>query len=153
MKKLLGCSTFLGVSFVLFLLYAGLNVSGFCFAEMRYLSDEDKFRKVFEGMNSQKTLRIKTTKNGKLQSQRYEQIKYESFEQFMEINPDCCAVDPGGPYEVAPFDFGERITGSATGEVIVVNYIINYLDENGKRKSHKLKFETVQGNCGQHRYD
>ncbi|NEQ40081.1 MAG: hypothetical protein F6K40_29120 [Okeania sp. SIO3I5] len=139
-----GCGTFLGVSFALFMLYAGLNYSGFCFAQMRYLSDEDKFRKVFERGNQQDTVFVNKGQNYENGGQRYERIKYESFEQFMESNPDCCTVRPSG---IASLWL--RITGIHSGEVTVMNYPVYYLDENGERKSRESKRGIILQNCGQ----
>ncbi|NEP80188.1 MAG: hypothetical protein F6K39_19685 [Okeania sp. SIO3B3] len=150
MKILLGCSTFLGVLFALFLLYAGLNVSGFCFAKIRYLSDEDKFRQEFERLNWPGKVFLKDRQNKEKGGQRYEKIKYESFEQYMESNPNCCAMRSSSG-STSPWDW-KRITGVHGGEVTVMNYTIYYLDENGKRRSQKMIFETVQGNCGERWY-
>lgn len=144
MKKLLGCSTFLGVSFALFLIYAGLNYSGFCFAKMRYLSDEDKFKKYFFEIVQRDTILIN-------EGQNYKRIKYESFEEFMESNPDCCAMVPSpGAYKTA--NFWPRITGFHSGEVTVMNYTIYYLDENGEQRSLESKMKVIQQNCGQRWY-
>ncbi|NEP80187.1 MAG: hypothetical protein F6K39_19680 [Okeania sp. SIO3B3] len=147
MKILLGCSTFLGVLFALFLLYAGLNYSGFCFAQMRYLSDEDKFRKEFERVNKLETAFIRERQNNENGGQRYERIKEESFEQFMESNPDCCTIRPSG---IASLWL--RITGFHSGEVIVMNSTVYYLDENGKRRSQESKRKIILQNCGQRWY-
>lgn len=92
--KNLKCYIFSGVLVATAFTYASLNYSGFCFDKMRYLSDEEKFRILFAAFNSRETVPIKTKDKG---TQDYEQIKYESFEQFIEMNPNCCTIDPGGP--------------------------------------------------------
>jgi hypothetical protein len=143
-----GCSTILGISFALFLVYAGLNSSGFCFAKMHYLSDEDKFRQEFERRIQQDTVFITDRQNNENGRQSYERIKYESFEQFMESNPDCCTMRP---FRSNPWDW-ERITGLHNGEFTVMNYTTYYLDENGKRRSKKSKWGVIQQNCGQTHY-
>ena len=151
MKILLGCSTFLAVLFALFVIYAGLNYSEFCFAEMRYLSDEDKFKKVFERASKGDTIFINEGQNHENEGQRYEKIKYESFEQFMESNPDCCTIRPSLDAD-RKANFWPRITGFHSGEVTVMNYTVYYLDENGERRSRELKGEIIQQNCGQYWY-
>jgi len=115
---------------------------------MRYLSDEDKFKIVFYSMNQQDSIPITTNDKG---MQYYEQIKYESFEDFMEINPDCCVLNPGWPYERPPIEFVDRITGFDNGEVIGMNYIIRYLDSR-EQKSKKIKIQAVLKNCGERKY-
>ncbi|NER05846.1 MAG: hypothetical protein F6K17_26260 [Okeania sp. SIO3C4] len=145
MKILLGCSTFLGVLFALFLLYAGLNYSGFCFAQMRYLSDEERFRKIFFD-------RINRGGTFVSEGQGYEKVKYESFEQYMESNSDCCAIVP---YHRAynGFTFLERITGYGSGELTVMSFTVYSLDKNGERISpQELKLKIGQKNCGQELY-
>ncbi|NEQ39499.1 MAG: hypothetical protein F6K40_25865 [Okeania sp. SIO3I5] len=146
-RFLSGCGTFLGVSFGLFMLYAGLNYSGFCLAQIRYLSDEDKFRKEFERFNQLDTTFIPERQNNENGGQRYKRIKYESFEQFMESNPDCCTVRPSG---IASLWL--RITGVHSGEVTVMKYTVYYLDENGERRSRESKRQIILQNCGQRWY-
>jgi hypothetical protein len=43
--------------------YFGLNYSGFCFAQKRYLSDEEKIRVVFDYQNSRDTIPIDLSEN------------------------------------------------------------------------------------------
>ncbi len=148
-KEVLKYCILLGVSLAILFTYAVLNYSGFCFAKMRYLSDEEKFRILFEAFNSRKTVPIKTKDKG---TQNYEQIKYESFEQFMEMNPNCCAIDPGGPYDLAPPEVWDRVTGYDSAQVIVMTSTVHYLDENGERKSQEMTTETILQNCGGKRY-
>ncbi|MGB3534058.1 MAG: hypothetical protein WBA13_11135 [Microcoleaceae cyanobacterium] len=148
MKKILDFCTFLGVSLAMFFVYAGLNSSGFCFAKMRYLSDEDKFRQEFERLNQPGKVFITDRQNNESGGQRYEYIEYESFEQYIKSNPDCCTMRPFGS---DPWDW-ERITGIHNGEITVMNYVIYYLDENGKRRSRGVKLEAILQNCGQRHY-
>jgi hypothetical protein len=148
MKNLLGCCIFLAVPLTIIVGCASLNYSGFCFDKNRYLSDEEIFRMQFDSLSKQKTVPIKTKDKG---TQRYEQVKYESFEQFMEMNPNCCAIDPGGPYEVGHSYFFDRITGYDSGRVLVSTFALRYLDENGEQKSQEITTEYVLQNCGKRR--
>ncbi len=143
------CWFFFGLPLILFSIYASLNYSGFCFDEMRYLSDEEKIRTVFEMRNQQDTIYVKTEDRG---WQRYEQVKYESFEQFMKMNPNCCALDPGGPYELPPPDFIDRITGYNSGEVMARKYTLYYLDENDRQIPKKYNTLSFISNCGRIKY-
>ncbi len=149
LKKILNCCLFCGGPLAILFMYASLNYSGFCFDKMRYLGEEERFRMLFENVNQRDTIRVKTEE---LTWQRYEQVKYESFEQFMEMNPDCCAIDPGGPYELPPPEFLDRITGSHSGEVIVREYTLYYLDENDRQISKKSTGAIVLQNCGKIKY-
>ncbi len=149
---LLNWRIYFAVPLVVAWLHASLNYSGFCFEKKRYLSDEEKFRIGFETFNSRKNVPIRTVTKDAIHLNAYEQIKYESFEQFMESNPKCCAINPGGPYDVAPSDFWDRITGYDSGEVMVRTFTAHYLDENGERKSEEITTTTVLQNCGKQRY-
>ena len=152
MEILLNWRIYFAVPLVVALLHASLNYSGFCFREMRYLSDEEKFRIVFEMFNSRKTITIRTVIEERTQFNDREQIKYESFEQFIQSNPDCCAIVPGKPrntpWETPSSYFWDRITGYNSGEVIVMTFIARYLDENGDRTSEEVTTKTVLKNCG-----
>lgn len=110
-------------------LHASLNYSGFCFKEMRYLSDREKFRIVFEALNFKKTLRVEAIGKDNLRFFKpYKRIKYESFEQFMEMNPDCCKVANSGK--------------------VVMNFTLRYLDENGDRRAQEVTVKGAIKNCG-----
>lgn len=131
-----------GVLLILFLfVYFGLNYSGFCFAEKRYLSDEDKIRAEFDYQNSRNTLPLDNFPDPK-------HIKYKSFDEYIALYPKCCAVNPGGPYEVAPAKFLDRILGYNSGDVVVINFQVRYLDENGSLKTVENRFENYSHNCG-----
>ncbi|NEQ39498.1 MAG: hypothetical protein F6K40_25860 [Okeania sp. SIO3I5] len=149
MKILLGCGTFLGVSLALFTIYAGLNYSGFCFAKMRYLSDKERYRYVFERINQPGYISIRDEQNNENGRQYYESIPYESFRQFLESNPDCCAIIS---YAITPRWDWERITDFDSGEITILNYTSYYLDENGKRRSTEVNWQVIQQNCGQRHY-
>jgi len=116
---------------------------------MRYLIDEEKFRFLFEMSNNQKTANLVFYRKTKIVYKNYQRIKYENFEDFMEKNPDCCAINPGSPYELPPPKFFDRITGFNNGDVIEMNYIVSYIDENGHIKSQKTKTIGILQNCGE----
>ena len=148
-SDLLGCGILLAVPLGILFIVGSLNYSGFCWSEMRYLSDEEKFRMVFERVNSRKNIRIKT-KDKRMQSKRYERVKYKNFDEFMEKNPDCCAIDPpnrGLP--LRPPSFVNLITGFDNAEIIVIDYTDRYIDENGDLKYKKSQITSVLKNCGE----
>ena len=145
---LLGCGTFLSVISAMILIVGSLNYSGFCWSKMRYLSDEEKFRMRFERVNQQDTIPIETQNKG---TQYYEKVKYENFEEFMLMNPDCCAILPGY-YELPKPRFIDRITGFNNGEVIAMNYTVYYFDKNGNKKSKKIEARGVLQNCGERKW-
>ncbi|HYX18928.1 MAG TPA: hypothetical protein VE944_32180 [Nostoc sp.] len=129
-----------GVLLILFV-YFGLNYSGFCFAEKRYLSDEEKIRAVFDYQNSRDTLPLNNAPDPK-------HIKYKSFDEYIALYPECCSVNPGGGYEVPPTEFLDRILGYDSGDVVVINFKVRYLDENGSLKTGEKRFDNYLQNCG-----
>ncbi|MBE9016815.1 hypothetical protein IQ272_11845 [Chroococcidiopsidales cyanobacterium LEGE 13417] len=132
-----------GVLLILFG-YFGLNYSGFCFAEMRYLSNEEKVRAVFDYQNSRDRLPIKNFPGIKYPKH----IKYKSFDEHIALYPDCCSVNPGGGYEVPPTEFLDRIFGYDSGDVVVINFQVRYLDENVSLKTVENRFDSYLQNCG-----
>ena len=143
MKKLL----FVGGVLLILFVYFGLNYSGFCFAEKRYLSDEEKVRAVFDYQNSRDTLPIKNFPGISYPKH----IKYKSFDEHIALYPECCSLNPGGGYEVPPTEFLDRILGYDSGDVVVINFKVRYLDENGSLKTGEKRFDNYLENCGKPR--
>jgi hypothetical protein len=136
---------FVGGVLLIPLVYFGLNYSGFCFAQKRYLSDEEKIRAEFDYQNSRNKLPLDNLPDPK-------HIKYKSFDEYIALYPECCSVNPGGPYEVSPVNFLDRIFGYNSGDVVVINFKVRYLDENGSLKTVENRFENYSRNCGDPRY-
>jgi hypothetical protein len=126
------------------LLYFGLNYSGFCFVQMRHLSNEEKFQSVFD--YHFETRRIKNDADKKEQLHTF--VEDNNFEEYFKKNPECCKINPGGPYELPPPSFLDRITGYNSGDVIVMNFRVSYLDKNGKQTFKKYQVEHIMQNCG-----
>ena len=135
---------FVGGVLLILSVYFSLNYSGFCFAEMRYLSNEEKIRAEFDYQNSRDTLPLDNPPDPK-------HIKYKSFDEYIALYPECCSVNPGGPYEVSPTEFLDRIFGYNSGDVVVINFQVRYLDENGSLKTVENRFENYSPNCAQSR--
>ncbi|MFN6537665.1 MAG: hypothetical protein RM021_015015 [Nostoc sp. EkiNYC01] len=123
--SLLPVFVFIGIPLTVLFAYFGLNYSGFCFAKMRYLSDEERFRMVFDYQNERTDLGRST----------YNYIKYASFDEYIKENPDCCSINPGGPYEIRQSSFLDRIFGYDARDVIVINFKVRYIDENGNKRA------------------
>jgi hypothetical protein len=64
---------------------------------------------------------------------------------------ECCSVNPGGGYEVPPTKFLDRILGYDSGDVVVINFKVRYLDENGSLKTGEKRFDNYLENCGKPR--
>lgn len=112
---------------------------------MRYLSDEEKIRAVFNVQNNRTDLLTYVVPLGP----KYEYIEYESFEEYLAENPNCCRINPGGPYEAAPSSFWDRIIfGYDSGDMVVVDFKVRYLDKSGNRGFKEVRFDNQLSNCG-----
>ncbi|MBW4452021.1 MAG: hypothetical protein KME55_04670 [Nostoc indistinguendum CM1-VF10] len=65
--------------------------------------------------------------------------------------PECCSVNPGGPYEVPPTEFLDRILGYDSGDVVVTNFKVRYLNENDSLETAEVRFDNYLQNCGKPR--
>jgi hypothetical protein len=135
----------IGLPTLFLVTFLGLNYSGFCFEKMRYLSKEEKIRAVFKMQNNRSSSLLRFVDNANPK----EYIRYNSFEEFIAENPDCCHVNPGGPYEPSPTPFLSRILfGYDSGDVVVINFKVRYIGETGNRGSEEVQFENQVSNCG-----
>ncbi|MFN6513358.1 MAG: hypothetical protein RMY29_002500 [Nostoc sp. CreGUA01] len=71
---------FIGIPITILGIFYSLNYSGFCFAKMRYLSDEEKLRIAFNYCNKEDKLPVDV--GGKIKY--YEHIKYASFDEYIK---------------------------------------------------------------------
>lgn len=136
---------------VLLVTYFGLNYSGFCFSQMQYLSNEEKFRAVFNYVNNANKLRVEVSEN------RYEYrkfIPYESFDEYTQENSNCCAINPTEGSDAPPpkpilFNSNlDRIFGYNSGDLIIIKYKVRYLDKQGNQKSQFIEVDSALQNCG-----
>ena len=135
-------------------IYFGLNYSGFCFAQKRYLSNKEKIRAVFNYQNSRDTLSINNFPNPEqVKDQSFDgynltHIKYKSFDEYIALYPECCSVNPGGGYEVPPVNFIDRIFGYHSSDVVVINFHARFLNKNGESETVEVRFDNYLQNCG-----
>ncbi|MEH2230241.1 MAG: hypothetical protein V7K71_11445 [Nostoc sp.] len=134
----------IGFPLTILSIYFSLNYSGFCFAKMLYLSEEEKIKLAFYSLNNAEQLRIKIA--GKMQYHEF--IKYKSFDEYIKENPDCCTISPPGGPETLPDSFLTRILGLHSGEGIRIKFKVRYLDENGLQISQEITTGIALQNCG-----
>ncbi len=162
---------FASLVWLAFFRYAYLNYSGFCFKEMRYLSDDEKIRMAINHLNKPTYFYDHEDPSYWYSSgikkgtpNRYQKkIPYESVDAFLDENPGCCTLIPkdanynGVDYEERPPTFWERILGKYN-YAVKVKYVMRYvegpLDEKGKEGIGQRYEKTVQSvynasNCGE----
>jgi hypothetical protein len=141
--------------------YGALNYSGFCFKEMRYLSDAEKIELALNSIIKEQTSPGKRvnvfTDNDKLIVR--EIIPYSSKNDFIKKNTDCCKeiVPSNGIFAEDPSPtLFDRILGRYSYG-IRVSYVEKRIETiaqkdgaegNGKRYEVRIHGLLPYGNCG-----
>lgn len=128
--------------------FAGMSYVGYCFPEMKVLSNEEKIRAVVENvLRKYPPAVIRTPVDGGWSvSSPNKPIYYKDVDEFLTLNPNCCEFtkirDPeeGGPY------FMERLTGTVSGYARI-DYQVRYWDGEGT-ESVLSKNHLAISNCG-----
>lgn len=133
--------SFFKILMLIFVVYGILNYSGFCFKEMRYISDEEKVRNAISASHiirknvddddwkphdytleyfdeHHKAYRVKTYRKF---------IPYEDIDTFFRENPNCCIMNkPSGEDE--PPSAWEKIFGTCN-YIVNINYVEKYIEK------------------------
>ena len=142
--------THLLLSFGGMLLLCGiLNYSGFCFNEFRYLSSKEQMESLFNIWNRSDRKNIVINGEYKVLERKN---RYASFDEFLVKYPDCCEINPGGPYEMGRPNFIDRITGHDSGSIIRLKFNEEFIDEDGKIITKELEIVDSLQNCGESRW-
>ncbi len=139
----------LGVPLLNFTYTGIMNYSGYCFAENRYLTTDEKFRIAFNFINDNPKTYIRIPEGQNYDFKIVPRIPYSSFEEYALKNPDCCSIGKRVPSEMPPELFEERIFGLDSGKTITLYYLTNYFDPDNNyygRVNHIYYF--VLTNCG-----
>jgi hypothetical protein len=102
---------------VFFVLAGALNYSGFCFKEMRYLSDEEKIRKAISANytikgNDSYWYSWESPRSASDRVEIYRKIiPYDDVDAFLRENPNCCTVIYKGFADDPAPSFWQRVTG------------------------------------------
>jgi len=156
---------------------AVLSYNGFCFAQGRYLTDEERIRSAVEAILASyprityaydvlpkpgyEVVRDKTRCCAQGDASRFDGSKggtaidasqlipYRDIEEFFAVNPDCCRFAREGLYgELGSVDFWTRVGGYSAG-FVSAKYRVRYRDADGKVRS---KFSAVSWSftaCGE----
>jgi hypothetical protein len=82
-------------------LRGSLNYSGFCWAEKRWLSDEERIDAAIEHLIAQEEMYLDGVDGLKY----YKVIPYKSVAEFKEKNHDCCSMAYFSGFQDYPFQF------------------------------------------------
>jgi hypothetical protein len=134
---------------------AGLNYSGFCWAEKRWLNDEEMIRGAIAELLRYDTTTIEFPIVG---YQVVKLIKENSVEEFLNNNPNCCFVSNGKdtvfmaaiPHTtdgimLPPLD--SKFLGQYRNSVAIY-YNQSYLDLEKNLKTRQKMYFVSMANCG-----
>lgn len=150
MKKSFSIATNILLPFCAILLLCGrLNYSGFCFKELRYLSSKEQVESLFNIWNKSFGKSILINGEYKVLERKN---RYASFDEFLVKHPDCCEIDPGGPYDMGSPNFINRITGYDSGTVIRLKFNEEFIDPHGNILTQEIQILDRLQNCGESRW-
>lgn len=146
-KRVIGAVVFLVVSG--FVWWAGMNYTGYCHAEGRYLSDEEKIDLAIKNILQTYPPVLTDNAAGVIHSKRPDNpAHYADINEFKSANKNCCeitqATNDGEGYRVSLYS---RITGSISG-LVHVKYLVRYKDETGNQVLRPYETSPAITNCG-----
>jgi hypothetical protein len=126
---------------------AGLNYSGFCMEQKRWLSDEEKIRHFvlnnFVSTTDYSGNVFDATGETVIQKKN-QSTRYKNFEDFMENNPNCCRFDILESADSGPPTFWTKIKGGYSNTMII-NYGKDHKIYDGTTPNKSIAYID---NCG-----
>lgn len=147
------------VLFVLVLLAAipmfrgTMNLTGFCWAEGRWLSDEERIDAAIENALLRTSTQTAIEKDNMVTYGIADIVDpYKDREELKRKNPDCCVVGmketgDGAPTPYVPLD--AIIWGERNANTVYLSYKEKYHDASGKVHVHMVRGHYFMTNCGE----
>lgn len=130
---------------------AGMSYAGYCFAEQKTLSDNEKIRAVVSNVLKKypPAVALKEIRPGvPSYTVPSDPIRYKDVDEFLALNPGCCELTQSrNPEEGVGFTFMERLKGTASS-FARIDYQVRYR-EDGAVKSVISKNHFAISNCGE----
>ncbi len=151
-KRFFGVPALLAIGFSVW--WMGMNYNGYCHAEGRYLSDEEKINSavqfVLDRYPPTISKQIEVNDNGVVQKRDYwyapeKPVMYKDINDFKLINPECCRFSFRTGEGRAPSVI-DRITGYVSSYVIV-SYKVRYIEEHSEKYAMDGTAVAIK-NCG-----
>jgi hypothetical protein len=152
-KRFFMAVTFLAVGS--FVWWAGMNYTGYCHAEGRYLSDEEKIdsavQHVLAGYSTSVEFPVKIVNGSFQRGPKWDKsrntIRYKDANEFFEENPDCCKFSMviGEGYTASIID---RIFGYIS-TFVTIRYKVRYFDDDNIERYNDGGQAVAIKNCGQ----
>jgi hypothetical protein len=124
-----------------------LSYSGFCFAQKRFLSDEEFFDiAIAQAIRwSTHTLQVPASRGTLFRSVKV--VRYQNVAAFRGENPDCCKFVPHNSDMPELVTLRHQIFGQAARSVRLT-YALKYLDDDGSTQTLTSSAQVVIGSCG-----
>jgi len=143
-----------GLAIAYIALRSGLNYSGFCLEQRRFLTDGEKIEIVVRRILNSYPPALKTyvtNPDGRRAinwSRPEKPIPYSSIEEFFAVNPDCCEVTlREHPKQGGTISLIDRLLGITSANVRV-RYQVRYLDENKQPNTEYVEPYWAVSSCG-----
>jgi hypothetical protein len=135
----------------------GLNYSGFCLEQRRYLSDSEMIEIAIERLLRSyppTLIELVTYPDGRSAHRWFtpeRALPYRSVQEFLAVNPDCCEVTMReNPKLGGDISLGMRLLGKTAANVRV-RYQVRFLDANGQTITEYVEPYVAISNCGRPR--
>ena len=127
---------------------ASFSYNGWCHGNGRFLSDQDAIDAVIREIVQQPTglLVDFSSDNRSLIADRVE--RFESVDQFKQLNPDCCRIIPHNQGDSGPYTTLTQRLGGYAAKVVMVSYQLDYFDDSGLRRRAAQTAHAAVTNCG-----
>jgi hypothetical protein len=126
---------------------AFLNLSGFCFSELRFRSDQEFIDAAIAREMTLSSYVKRDTRPGFIDFTSVSVVPYSTLSDFKERNPDCCKIiqfnTGDGPYT----SFSQRLSGSAA-RAVSLTYTLHYREGAGETRDLTATSRYVVTNCG-----
>jgi hypothetical protein len=135
---------------VAFFAWGGLNTSGFCFSEMRYVPDKEFFARYLESTQillKPQLIQVRS-RTGDPSVKSY--VSFENGRDYLQKYPDCCSYGPQAgvtPDSDYPPSFSQVFFGQAWG-LAAIHYHLQYVNGAGQTKEYQSFFQHWANPCG-----
>jgi len=127
------------------------NLKGFCWAEKRFLTDEERIYRLVERINKRDFFNLYANRKGiyLVGETVYDVVPYKSVEDFLTSNPDCCNIKKYSRIDVhaKEVDSHEYSQKGLYAGTFYIRHKVKYMKE-GEEKEGVAIHQGMVTNCG-----
>jgi hypothetical protein len=120
---------------------------GICWETGRVMGEDELVRSAISQLIHAPYVTVDTRKDGTSYFDTKMRLSYESVEDFLAKNPDCCAIKSFTDSQLRTFTFWERASGEHRAQVSI-RYKERFMDSDGITHEVALTEKNTVGNCG-----